>query len=168
MPLVERCVTVDGSAVAEPKNVIAPIGTSIGELIEFAGGLKEEPGKVLYGGPMMGIPAANLNEPITKTTGGITVLNIKDSTERDSSACIHCGKCVEACPLNLDPTAYSKALKIESKEEKMERLEEYKINLCMECGCCSFVCPANRPLVQNNRLAKTALREYKAHKANLK
>ena len=168
MPLVERCVTFDGSAVAEPKNVIAPIGTSIRELAEFAGGFKNEVGKVLYGGPMMGIPVSNLDEPITKTTGGITALNIKDSEERDATACIHCGRCVEACPLSLNPTAYSKALALDNTEEKMARLEEYRVNLCMECGCCSFVCPANRPLVQNNRLGKAALREYKAHKANLK
>jgi electron transport complex protein RnfC len=168
MPLVERCVTFDGSAVAEPKNVIAPIGTSIRELADFAGGFSCEVGKVLYGGPMMGIPVSNLDEPITKTTGGITALNVKDSEERDATACIHCGRCVEACPLSLNPTAYSKALALDNTEEKMARLEEYRVNLCMECGCCSFVCPANRPLVQNNRLGKSALREYKAHRANLK
>ena len=100
MPLVERCVTFDGSAVTEPKNVIAPIGTSIRELAEFAGGFKDEVGKVLYGGPMMGIPVSNLDEPITKTTGGITALNIKDSKEASATACIHCGRCVEACPLD--------------------------------------------------------------------
>ena len=168
MPLVERCVTFDGSAVAEPKNVIVPLGTSIRELAEFAGGFCDEVGKVLYGGPMMGTPVANLNEPIIKTTGGITALNIKDSTEKEATACIHCGRCVSACPLSLNPTAFSKALTLENTEDKMARLEEYSVSLCMECGCCSFVCPANRPLVQNNRLGKSALREYKAHKANLK
>ena len=167
MPLVEKCVTVDGSAVKEPCNVIAPIGTSIREIIEFAGGLKEDAGKVLFGGPMMGIPACSLDEPISKTTNAITVLNVKDATERESSACIHCGRCVSACPIGLNPTAFSKALNY-GTEEKMARLEEYSVNLCMECGCCSYVCPANRPLVQNNRLGKTALREYKAHKASLK
>lgn len=167
MPLVEKCVTVDGSAVKEPKNVIAPIGASIREIVEFAGGLKEEAGKVLFGGPMMGVPACSLDEPISKTTNAITVLNVKDSTERESSACIHCGRCVEACPMNLNPTAFTKALSF-GTEDKMAMLEEYSVNLCMECGCCSFVCPASRPLVQNNRLGKTALREYNAHKASLK
>ena len=167
MPLVEKCVTVDGSAVKEPCNVIAPIGTSIREIIEFAGGLKEDAGKVLFGGPMMGIAACSVDEPISKTTNAITVLNVKDATERESSACIHCGRCVSACPIGLNPTAFSKALNY-GTEEKMARLEEYSVNLCMECGCCSYVCPANRPLVQNNRLGKTALREYKAHKASLK
>lgn len=168
MPLVERCVTFDGSAVAEPKNVIVPIGTSIRDLADFAGGFKEDVGKVLYGGPMMGIPVSNLDEPITKTTGGITAMNIKDSEKREATACIHCGRCVSACPLSLNPTAFSKALSLDNNEDKIARLEEYRVNLCMECGCCSYVCPASRPLVQNNRLGKAALREYKAHKANLK
>ena len=167
MPLVEKCVTVDGSAVKDPKNVIAPIGASISEIIEFAGGLKEEAGKILFGGPMMGVAACSLDEPISKTTNAITVLNVKDATEREASACIHCGRCVEACPMNLNPTAFTKALSF-GTEDKMAMLEEYSVNLCMECGCCSFVCPASRPLVQNNRLGKTALREYNARKASLK
>ena len=168
MPLVEKCVTVDGSAVAEPKNVIVPIGTPVCEVIEFAGGLKEEPGKVLYGGPMMGIAMASTDEPILKTTNGITSLTVKDSIQSEASACIHCGRCVAACPMHLNPTIYAKALALDDNDERMARLDAHRVNLCMECGCCSFVCPANRPLVQNNRLAKTALRNYKAHKANLK
>lgn len=168
MPLVARCVTVDGSAVKEPKNVLAPVGTPIGQLIEFAGGLKEEPGKVLFGGPMMGTPACSLDEPITKTTGAITVLTVKDSIQGEATACIHCGRCVSACPHGLNPTAFTKALGLDSKEDKMARLEEYCVDLCMECGACSYICPANRPLVQNIRLAKAALSDYKAHKSTLK
>ncbi len=167
MPLVERSVTLDGSAVAFPKNVIAPIGTSIREIIDFAGGLSEQYGKVLFGGPMMGQPACSLDEPITKTTGAITVLNVKDSTEPPVTACIHCGRCVAACPVFLNPTAFSRALDIENQEERVARLEENKLGLCMECGCCSYVCPANRPLVQNNRIGKAQIREYKAHLASL-
>ncbi len=168
MPLVTRCVTVDGSAIASPKNVIAPIGVSIRELIEFTGGFKEEPGKVLYGGPMMGNPAATLEEPTLKTTGAITVLNRKDSLLSEPTACIHCGRCVRSCPLKLNPVAYAKALEAETKEEKIAMLEKHRIMLCMECGCCSYVCPANRPLVQNNRIAKAELREHQAHMAKLK
>ena len=168
MPLVERCVTVDGSAVAEPKNLIVPIGTSVGDVIEAAGGLKEEAGKVLYGGPMMGNPASSLESPVIKTTGGLTVLTVKDATEPDATACIHCGKCVDACPMGLYPTNFTKALDIASTDERMARLEELSITLCMECGCCSYVCPARRPLVQNNRLAKSSYRTYKAHQATLK
>ena len=168
MPLVERCVTVDGSAIAEPKNVIAPIGTSIADLIEFAGGFKEDPGKVLFGGPMMGVAAANLNEPIVKTTGGIIAMNIDDSEEPEATACIHCGRCVATCPMGLNPTGFEKAMRIENTEEKIARLEENSITLCMECGSCSFVCPARRPLVQSIRLGKMDLRNYKSHMANLK
>ena len=168
MPLVERVVTVDGSAIAEPKNLIVPIGTSLGDVIEAAGGTKAEIGKVLYGGPMMGNPACSLADPILKTTGGITVMNVKDSTELDITACIHCGKCVDVCPMNLYPTNFTKALDIPNTDDRMARLEELSITLCMECGCCSYICPANRPLVQNNRLAKSSYRAYKAHQATLK
>lgn len=166
MPLVERCVTLDGSALANPMNVLAPIGTSVRELVEFSGGFKEEVGKVLFGGPMMGVPAANLDEPITKTTGGITAMNIKDSTEQEPTACIHCGRCVETCPMGLNPTVFAKAVNIEGLEDRMARLEEYSINLCMECGACSFVCPARRPLVQSIRLGKATLRNHKLTNKN--
>ena len=168
MPLTTRCITVDGSAVASPKNVIAPIGTSLSEVVEFAGGLKEPAGKVLYGGPMMGSPAATLNEPVLKTTGAITVLNRVDSILPEPSSCIRCGRCVRSCPLGLVPDSYSRALEAESTEEKIAILDKNKIMLCMECGCCSFVCPANRPLVQNNRIAKSEYREYQARMAKLK
>lgn len=168
MPLVRRCLTLDGSAVRSPRNVIAPIGTPIADIIEFAGGLNEDAGKILYGGPMMGVAVSSADEPITKTTNAVTVLTEKDAKKYEATACIHCGRCVSACPMKLNPTAYSKALNLESKADRAERLEAYKINLCMECGCCSYVCPANRPLVQNNRLAKAELRDYKAHLAETK
>ena len=168
MPLVERCVTVDGSAIKEPKNLLVPIGTPIKDVIEAAGGTKEEIGKVLYGGPMMGNPICSLDEPVLKTTGGLTVMNVKDATERPTTACIHCGKCVDVCPMRLYPTNFTKALDIPNIDDRMQRLEDLSITLCMECGCCAYVCPANRPLVQNNRLAKSSYRAYKARKAELK
>ena len=167
MPLVEKCVTVDGSAVATPKNLIAPIGTPIRCLVDCAGGLKSEPGKVLFGGPMMGMAACSLDEPIAKNTNAVTILNVKESTEPPVTACIHCGRCVAACPLALNPTVFACALELESKAERVERLEDAKLGLCMECGCCSYVCPANRPLVQNNRIGKAEIREHKAHLATL-
>ena len=168
MPLVERCITVDGDAVKSPKNVIAPVGTSVRELLSFVGVEIEEVGKALFGGPMMGTAICSLDEPITKKTNAITVMSHKSARESEASACIHCGRCVNACPMNLNPTAFASAIKIESTEEKIAKLEEYSISLCMECGCCSYVCPASRPLVQNNRLGKIALRGYKAHKSTLK
>ena len=163
IPLVERSITVDGSAIKNPKNLVAPIGTPIRALIEAVGGLTEEGGKVIFGGPMMGQAACSLDEPITKTTGAITALSIKESTEPPVTDCIHCGRCVEACPVFLNPTVFSHALGLEGKDERVARLEEAKLGLCMECGCCSYVCPANRPLVQNNRIGKAEIREYKAH-----
>ena len=168
MPIVEKTVTVDGSAIKNPKNVICPVGVTIRDLIAFADDEAQTPGKVLFGGPMMGFPACSLDEPIIKQTNAITVLTERDAKERESTACIHCGRCVASCPLGLNPTAFSRALNIENTEERMARLEEDSVTLCMECGCCSFVCPASRPLIQNNRMAKNALREYKAHKASLK
>ena len=160
MPLVRRTVTVDGSAIMSPKNVLAPIGTKIGDVISFCGGM-ENCGKVLYGGPMMGTPASSLDDPILKTTGGITALSRSDSLSKNPTACIHCGRCVEACPLFLEPDVFSRAFEYENKDERMHIFDSHKIMLCMECGCCSYVCPANRPLVENNRIGKAQLREYK-------
>ena len=168
MPLVDRCVTVDGSAINAPKNVIAPIGTSIRDIVDFAGGFTEDLGKVVLGGPMTGFAAYSLDEPIVKTTGAIIAFNKKDSVHLKTTACIHCGKCVDACPHLLTPTAFTKALDITNEDERMAVLDELGVTLCVECGCCSYVCPANRPLMENNRVAKNALKSYKKAKQNLK
>ena len=168
MPLIERCVTVDGSAVIEPKNIIAPIGTSVADMVEFAGGFVQKPCKVIMGGPMTGRAAYSLSEPVVKTTNAIVVLAQEDTVGKKMTACIHCGRCVEACPHLLNPTALCKALNIDNVDDRMARLESERINLCIECGCCSYVCPASRPLIENIRVAKNSFREYKAHKASLK
>ena len=166
MPLVEKCLTVDGSAVKEPKNVIAPIGTSIKDVLDFVGCDYDNVGKILYGGPMMGIAVYNVSDPILKNTNAILALNIKESLPPKQYACIHCGKCVSACPLGLNPTLYAKAMKVESADDRAQRLIDAKLNLCMECGSCSFVCPSHRPLVETNRLAKADLKKYQAAKKN--
>ena len=170
MPLVERLVTVDGSAIREGKNVFVPIGTSAREVIEFVGGFidEEDVGRVLYGGPMMGTCLSSLDEPVLKTTNALLAFTKKDSKEPAPTACIHCGRCVAACPLDLNPTTFSRALAYGDKEERVKILLDAHIRLCMECGCCSFVCPAKRPLVQNNRLGKAEVRTYQAHQATLK
>ncbi len=168
MPLVERCITVDGSAVREPKNLIVPIGTLIRDVASAAGGFTDELGKIVLGGPMTGFAACSDAEPIVKTTGAVLAFTKAESVHRKSTACIHCGKCVEACPHLLNPTAFTKALSIDNEEERMQTLDTLGINLCVECGSCSFVCPANRPLMENNRVAKGALRSYRAARKNLK
>ena len=167
MPLVEKCVTVDGSVVKEPKNVIVPIGASILDVIEFVGVNVDDVAKVLFGGPMMGIAACSLEEPIGKRNNALTVMSAAEVSMLKETECIHCGRCVTDCPMNLNPTAFSDALNL-SIEDRVAKLEQERINLCMECGCCSYVCPAKRPLVQNNRLAKAAVREYKARRSTLK
>ena len=158
MPLVEKVVTVDGSAVREPKNMIVPIGTSIGDLIEAAGGLKSEPAKVLYGGPMMGIAVPSLDDPILKNTNAVVVMDEREATLKKTTPCIGCGECINHCPLRLEPREIARAYALGDDEA----LDKLCVDLCMECGCCSFICPANRPLVQTNKLAKGRLREYKA------
>lgn len=168
MPLVEKAMTVSGNAVNEPKNVIVPIGMSAGDVLEAAGGVKEDLGKVIFGGPMTGYAISTLNEPVIKTTGGIIAFTKKESKEPKNTSCIHCGRCLAACPHKLNLVKFTDALKFNDIEEKMKMLEENKVLLCMECGCCSYVCPARRPLIQNNRLAKAEYRKYKAHQATLK
>ena len=160
VPLVEKCVTVDGSAVKEPKNVIVPIGTPLKEVFEGCGGFKSEPKKVIYGGPMMGIAVPDLDAPVLKNTNALLALDEKDAVIPKTTACIKCGRCVNSCPLGLMPASIETAFEL----KKPEQLEELKVNLCMECGCCSFVCPARRPLVQVNKLAKTMLRNYQQAK----
>ena len=165
MPLVEKRITVDGSAIKSPKNLIAPIGARISDVIDAVGGFSEEPGKIMYGGPMMGVAVFSLDAPIMKNNNAITALNKKDSKNRKETACIHCGRCVNACPMGLNPTVFAKAMGLANSADRAERLDIAKVNLCIECGCCSFVCPAKRPLVENNRLAKADLRAFNAQKA---
>ena len=156
MPLIEKCLTVDGSAVAQPKNVIAPIGTSMKDVFDFCGGFKEEPKKVIYGGPMMGIAVADLDQPILKNTNAILAFNAKEAERPEETPCIHCGNCINHCPMRLNPPAIAKAL----QQKDGAALAELKPNLCMECGACVFVCPARRNIVARHKLAKIELRNY--------
>ena len=157
LPLVKKCVTVDGSAVKEPKNVLVPIGMRMKDVFEACGGFKEEPKMVLYGGPMMGISVPDLEQPILKNTNAVLAFGEKEATPPEPTACIKCGKCIAHCPLSLMPCEMETAF----KKGNIERLVELKVNLCMECGCCSYICPAHRPLVQSNKLAKAQVMAYK-------
>ena len=158
MPLVEKVVTIDGSAVKNPQNVIVPIGTSIRDVLEFTGGFKEEPKKIIMGGPMMGIAVPSLDDVVVKNTNALVCLNAKDATLPEPTACIKCGRCIAHCPLHLMPADIETAYQM----NKPEDLKALKVNLCMECGCCSYICPARRPLVQTNKLAKGVLNAYNA------
>ena len=166
IPLVWKTVTVDGSAVKSPKNVTAPIGTSLRDLLTFADADFDNLGKVLYGGPMMGVAAYNLDDPIYKNTNAVIALTKKDSIPAKQYACIHCGRCVAHCPVGLNPTAIVKAMKIENRDDRAAALEEACVTSCIDCGCCSYVCPSRRPLVENNRLAKNDLRKTQEMKKN--
>lgn len=157
MPLVSKIVTVDGSAVASPGNVIAPIGTPIRELFDFCGGFKEEPKKIIMGGPMMGAAVPNLDMPVVKVTNAVLALNAKDAQPPEQTPCIRCGMCISRCPMNLMPSYIENAFEL----KRADLLRDYKVNMCAECSCCAYLCPAKRPLSQVMMLAKQMLRGVK-------
>ena len=152
LPLTSRMVTVDGGAVAEPKNVWVPIGTKLEDIINFCGGYKGEPAEIILGGPMMGTSCRDDQTPISKTNNGLLVFNEK---EAKMAACIRCGRCLRACPLSLSPAALDRAY----HAEDVEALKALHVNLCMECGCCAYVCPAKRHLVVYNQLGKQMIKK---------
>ena len=149
-PLFERVVTVTGKALKEPGNYLCRIGTPISQLIEAAGGLPENTGKVIGGGPMMGKALTNTNIPVTKGTSGILLMRQEESSRKEYRNCIRCSKCVNVCPMGLEPYY----LMLLGEHAKLEALEAEKVMDCIECGSCSFTCPANRPLLDVIRLAK--------------
>lgn len=153
MPLVSKRITVDGTAVAEPKNVIVPIGTPIKELLQFVGGIDEEADEIIMGGPMMGIDVCSIEASIEKRNNAITVM--KSCKKPPVTACIRCGRCAAACPMNLYPATVESAIAFGDTA----KLKELNLNYCMECGSCSYICPASRPLTQVMRLAKAELRK---------
>lgn len=149
-PLLERVVTVTGKGVARPCNLLVRMGTPVSALLEAAGGLPEDAGKVLNGGPMMGRAMVDLSSPVTKGCSGITVLGGAEAQRGAESACIKCAKCVQACPMGLEPYLLSKL----SRKQLWERLEGEEVTSCIECGCCQFTCPADLPLLDYIRLGK--------------
>ena len=152
MPLVSKRITVDGTAVAEPKNLSVPIGTPIKEILNFAGVDAEQADRILMGGPMMGSPVVSADSVLEKRNNAILVM--KDPKPQPQTACIRCGRCASACPMTLYPAMVETALTLGN----YEKLKSLNINYCMECGCCSYVCPAKRPLTQVMRTAKAEIR----------
>ena len=150
MPLVTKRLTIDGNAVTKNQgNYFVPIGTKVSELLEYCGA--KDPEKVLYGGPMMGMALYDTEQVITKTNNA--VLAFVNVQEPVTTACIRCGRCVRACPLNLMPTLLEQAY--DSRD--VSELQRLKVILCMNCGCCTYVCPAHRHLAEKNQLAKALL-----------
>jgi len=150
MPLVSKRLTVDGDAVKKPCSVEVPIGTPISEVLSFAKAQDYE--KILAGGPMMGLCIYDTSAPIVKTNNAI--LAFKKAKLPSPTACIRCGRCIKACPLDLMPEALEKAF----DRRDLAALKELKVQLCMNCGCCTYVCPAKRPLAEKNQLAKLEVR----------
>ncbi len=157
-PLVSRSITVDGGAIGQPKNLRVPIGTNIGDIIEYCGGFKSEPRKIISGGPMMGIAICDTDAPICKQNNAILAFDDRKDLIKKERDCIRCGKCVDVCPMSLMPTLIERYAKIKDAES----LKNYNVNVCMECGSCAYCCPSGRPLVQYMRLAKQVLREESA------
>ncbi|HIW52100.1 MAG TPA: electron transport complex subunit RsxC [Candidatus Alistipes excrementipullorum] len=149
-PLIERVVTVTGKHVAQPKNLLARMGTPISALVSMAGGLPEGDVKVLNGGPMMGRAMVNLDSPVTKGCSGITILDGREAQRSAATVCIKCAKCVEACPMGLEPFFLSKM----SKRKSWDVVEANRVTDCIECGSCQYTCPASMPLLDFIRTGK--------------
>lgn len=152
-PLLERVVTVTGKSVAKPSNFLVRLGTPTSQLIEAAGGLPEDTGKVIGGGPMMGKALVNTEVPICKGSSGVLLMNRQEAQRGEIQNCIRCAKCVSACPMGLEP--YLLGALVENRN--WERLENEDIMSCIECGSCQFSCPANRPLLDFCRLGKNTV-----------
>jgi len=151
---------VDGPVVNRPQNVMVPIGTSLQALFDFCGGFKSTPYKVLMGGPMMGIAQYSLETSVIKNTNAILAFDKKEGDLPSESACIRCGRCVEACPMNLLPLELNRLVLANRTDE----LDRYHILDCIECGSCSYACPSKRHLVQSIRIGKDAVRRLQANK----
>jgi Na+-translocating ferredoxin:NAD+ oxidoreductase subunit C len=157
LPLIERIVTITGTAIKRPANLLVPIGTPMNDVVDYCGGITGNASRILLGGPMMGMVQKSLNTPVVKGTSGILVLTDKEVYPLDEYSCIRCGRCVDACPMFLNPSL----LGLLAKKGLWEEMEENYVFDCFECGSCSFVCPSAIPLVQSFRVAKGLLRERK-------
>lgn len=149
-PLIERAVTVSGSAVVSPSNLRVRVGTPLGALVEACGGFSGVPAKVVVGGPMMGFAVHDLDMPVTKGTSGVLALTSEEIGESRRTPCIGCGGCIAACPLGLNPTRLFKLV----DHMDYQRAADEGLMDCKECGCCAFTCPAHIPLVQGMKLGK--------------
>jgi electron transport complex protein RnfC len=149
-PLYEKVITIAGKGINKPANLLVKVGTKIGDIVEYLGGVKPELAKIIMGGPMMGFAVSSLDIPVTKTTSSVLFLTEDEIDATPHSACIRCGWCLEACPMGLEP----KEIGIHVEANRAENTAKFGVFDCFECGSCAYVCPAKRPLVQFVRLAK--------------
>ena len=156
-PLTHRVITVTGQGIAEPANLFVPIGVALQQVLDFCGGLTDDAAKIIMGGPMMGNTVSDLDLPITKGTSGVTVLTKSQVTAEIERSCVRCAKCVDHCPIGLNPTSIAHAVKF----DEFELARSLGLEACVECGCCGFICPSRIPLIQYMRSGKAALRKMK-------
>lgn len=149
-PLTHRVISVSGRGIKTPRNLFVPIGISMKEVIDFCGGITHDAARIIAGGPMMGFSFSDLSAPVTKGTSGLTVLTHDEISDEKETPCIRCGRCVDACPMNLIPTRLALAARYNSPSIA----SQYHIHACFECGCCTYVCPAKINLVQLIRTGK--------------
>jgi electron transport complex protein RnfC len=161
LPLVERIVTVSGPGVVRPANLIVPVGTLTRDVLAFCGGVTEDAAEVLFGGPMMGTAIANLDAPVLKGTTGIVVLTRDEVRDTAQSPCIHCGRCLDACPMFLNPSLLGDL----ARAGRYDEMAAAHLADCMLCGSCSYVCPSSIPLAQLFSASKAAVRKQSAAKA---
>ncbi len=158
MPLIHKVMTITGEAVQSPCNVDVPLGVSHSYVLEKCGGAKDDVVKFISGGPMMGMAMSSLDVPVVKTSSSILAFSKDDVAALPQSACIHCGRCVKACPQILVPQMMAKAV----RGQNMDRFDELGGMECIECGCCTYVCPAKIPLTQMFKLGKAELRSMRS------
>ncbi len=157
IPLIERVVTVTGTTMNRPSNVMVPVGTPMESLVKWCGGFTSDTTRILLGGPMMGMVQKRLDVPVVKGTSGILALSSEQVKELNEYSCIRCGRCLDACPIYLNPSH----LGLLAKKGLWEEMEENHVMDCFECGSCSFVCPSAIPLVQSFRVAKGFIKQAK-------
>jgi Na+-translocating ferredoxin:NAD+ oxidoreductase subunit C len=157
-PLTHRIITVTGGGIRTPGNLLAPLGISLRDVIDACGGLTGDARRVVAGGPMMGFTVTDLAIPLTKGTSGLTIFSQSELDAESATACIRCGRCLDACPLGLMPTRIAQAI----RHDRLDLARQLDLEACCECGCCAYECPARIPLVQYLRIGRQAIHDQRS------